>query len=107
VSVSLRPRARLDLLEQFVYFDEHADVSLAERYHVAVDATFAHLADHPKSGSLYDCGIAGLKGLRRFLVKGFDNYLIFYLPQKNGIHVIRILHGARDIDRLLADEEPA
>ena len=30
--VTQRPRARLDLLEQFVYFGEHADVELAERY---------------------------------------------------------------------------
>ena len=43
--------------------------------------------------------------MRRFLVRGFDNYLIFYLPQPGGIDVIRVLHGARDIDNIFADEE--
>jgi len=28
-------------------------------------------------------------------------YLVFYLPIENGIDVIRVIHGARDIDREL------
>jgi toxin ParE1/3/4 len=43
--------------------------------------------------------------MRRFPVSRFDNYLIFYLPHENGIDVIRVLHGARDLDRLFAEEE--
>jgi len=34
-----RPRARLDLLEQFVYLGEKASVQLAERYLAAVEET--------------------------------------------------------------------
>ena len=30
-----------------------------------------------------------------------DNYLIFYRITKSGIEVIRILHGSRDIQRIL------
>jgi hypothetical protein len=26
------------------------------------------------------------------------NYLLYYLPTKNGIRLLRVLHGARDID---------
>jgi len=40
--VTQRPRARLDLLEQFVYFAEQADVDLAERYFTAVDEPAAN-----------------------------------------------------------------
>jgi toxin ParE1/3/4 len=103
--VTQRPRARLDLLEQFVYFGEQAGVDLAERYFAAVDATRIHLLDHPQSGILCDSGVASLKGLRRFPVKDFENYLLFYLPRPNGIDVIRVFHGARDIDNLFAREE--
>src|SRR5438309_269259 len=39
--VTQRPRARLDLLEQFVYFGEHGGVELAERYLSAVETTCA------------------------------------------------------------------
>ena len=38
-------------------------------------------------------------------MSGFDRYLIFDLPHENGIDVIRVLHGARDIDGLFAEEE--
>jgi toxin ParE1/3/4 len=103
--VTQRPRARLDLLEQFVYLGEQAGVDLAERYFAAVDATCLQLLDHPQSGILYDSCVAGLKGVRRFPVKDFENYLLFYLPRPNGIDVIRIFHGARDIDNLFAREE--
>ena len=54
---------------------------------------------------MYDSGVAGLKGLRRFPVKGFENYLLFYLPHQTGIDVIRVFHGARHIDNLFAQEE--
>jgi toxin ParE1/3/4 len=43
--------------------------------------------------------------MRRFRVKEFENYLIFYLSRENGIEVIRVLHAARDIDSILAEEE--
>lgn len=103
--VAQKPRARIDLLEQFVYFGEESGVELAERYFAAVDATCLKLVTHPLIGVLYDSGIAGLKGLRRYPVKGFENYLVFYLPGQNGIDVIRVLHGARDIDNVFAQEE--
>ena len=75
--VTQRPRARLDLLEQFVYFGEQASVELAERYFAAVDVICLQLVDHPQSGVLFDSGIARLKD--------FESYLLFYLPHQNGI----------------------
>jgi len=102
--VTQRPRARLDLLEQFVYFSEEANVALAERYYAAVDQTCSMLVNQPHAGVLYDSGVAQLEGLRRFPVHGFESYLIFYLPHPEGMDVIRVLHGARDIDSLFAQE---
>jgi toxin ParE1/3/4 len=103
--VTQRPRARLDLLEQFVYLSEQANVELGERYFAAVDETCRQLVKNPKMGALYDSGIARLVGMRRFPVNGFEKYLVFYLPYEHGIDVIRVLHGARDIDSLFAEEE--
>jgi plasmid stabilization system protein ParE len=64
LAVTQRPRARLDLLEQFVHFGEQHSIDLAERYFAAIDATCRQLADHPHSGPAHDSGIARLKGLR-------------------------------------------
>jgi len=105
VFVTQRPRARLDLLEQFIYFGQQESGVLAQRYLDAVDATFLQLAAHPRCGVAYDSGIAGLTGLRRFPVRDFENYLVFYLPRKRGVDIIRVLHGARDVDGLFSQEE--
>jgi toxin ParE1/3/4 len=92
-------------LEQFVYFAEEAGVDLAQRYFSAVDQTCALLVKQPQIGATYESGFPELEGLRRIPVKGFENYLIFYLPCSGGIDVIRVLHGARDIDHLFDTEE--
>lgn len=33
-------------------------------------------------------------------MKGFTSHLIFYRPINYGIEVVRVIHGARDIERL-------
>lgn len=104
-SITQRPRARIDLLEQFVYFGEHANLELADRYLAAVQTTCLHLAKHPMTGSLYDTTLTSLKGIRRAAVKGFENHLIFYRPTTNRIDILRVPHGARDIGEILMQEE--
>lgn len=103
--VTFRPRARLDLLEQFLYLADQATVKVAERYFTAVDRTCARLAKQPLSGTPYDSGAARLEGIRRVPVSGFTTYLLFYVPSGGGIAVVRILHGARDIEDLFTQEE--
>lgn len=44
---------------------------------------------------------AALKRVRRWPVKGFDNWLIFYRPKRDGVEILRVIHGARDIENLL------
>jgi plasmid stabilization system protein ParE len=56
--VTQRPRARLDLLEQFVYFGEQANVELAERYFAAVDETCRQLVN------IQRWGLSTIRGLR-------------------------------------------
>jgi toxin ParE1/3/4 len=102
---TFRPRARLDLGEQFLYLADQATTEVAERYFAAVDETCARLAKQPRSGTPYDAGLARLEGMRRAPVTRFTAYLVFYLPRAGGIDVIRVLHGAQDIEHLFAEEE--
>ncbi|HUB25377.1 MAG TPA: type II toxin-antitoxin system RelE/ParE family toxin [Tepidisphaeraceae bacterium] len=46
--------------------------------------------DHPR-----------LVSVRSWRVKGFPNYLILYEPVDDGILVLAIIHGARDLERFL------
>ncbi len=38
--------------------------------------------------------------MRRWRIRGFENFSIFYFPIEDGIEVVRVLHGAREIERL-------
>ena len=55
-------------------------------------------------GALKELKNPAMKGLRSWPVKGFEEFLIFYLVQGDTVRVIRILHGRRDINRILKNE---
>jgi plasmid stabilization system protein ParE len=65
-SVTFRPRARRDLLEQMLYLGQEAGTGarVAERYHHAVLTTCEMLADQPLSGRLLSTEIPRLQELR-------------------------------------------
>ena len=102
-SVTLRPRARRDLLEQYAYFGEHSSLETADRFLAAVENTCLLLATQPDSGTLYQSPVPRLAGLRRFPVSGFRRYSIFYFARRAGIEVLRVLHGARDIESVFSE----
>lgn len=45
-----------------------------------------------------------LRGIRRWRVDGFKNYLLFYRVLSKQIEVVRVLHGARDIEATFEDD---
>jgi toxin ParE1/3/4 len=52
-------------------------------------------------GSLYAVDNSSLQGLRKWAVKGFKKYLIFYLDQEDFITIVRILYTAQDIEKII------
>jgi toxin ParE1/3/4 len=58
----------------------------------------------PQIGAIYRTKNPRLVDLRVFRVKGFPNHLAFYLVRENGIEIVRVVHGARDLDASLEDE---
>jgi toxin ParE1/3/4 len=42
-----------------------------------------------------------LAGMRKWRVKDFDNFLIFYQPRPDGVSIVRVLHSAQDWWHLL------
>jgi toxin ParE1/3/4 len=58
----------------------------------------------PKMGRLKMLHNPALKGLRVWPVQGFEEILIFYQVSNELLRVIRILHGKRDVTRILERE---
>ncbi|CAA9381703.1 MAG: hypothetical protein AVDCRST_MAG64-702 [uncultured Phycisphaerae bacterium] len=78
----------------------------ALRFYDAVRADASRLAAWPNMGPVYGFTDAGFADLRFWLVTGFRTYLIFYRPladAEGGVEIVRVLHGARDLARTIAD----
>ncbi len=98
------PSARADLLAQWdFYADEVGDPDLADRFVARAEATFKKLARTPGLGRPRSFNSATAKNLRSWKVADFPKHLIFYrlLPDERVVEVVRVLHGARDLDALL------
>jgi toxin ParE1/3/4 len=100
--VYLTPQARSDLVEIACHIDRDKR-SAAMRFLDAAESTFRILARSPQLGSRGEFRSAHLADIHRWRVPGFENYLIFYRAIADGVVVIRILHGARDIEAIFDD----
>lgn len=98
--IVLRPAAERDLDTQADYLAAHQDLETALRFYRAAEETFALLATQPRMGRTRDFGNPRLQGIRMCPLKRFDRYLVFYRALPDGIQVLRIIHGARDIENL-------
>jgi len=68
---------------------------------MAAHETFALLATQPDMGWRFRFRHPDLKRLRVFRVKDFEKLLILYLPLFDGVEILRVVHGSRNIETLL------
>ncbi|MFI5455353.1 MAG: type II toxin-antitoxin system RelE/ParE family toxin [Isosphaerales bacterium] len=99
----LRP-ARQDLVDVFYYYARHGTLPTARHFLAQAEATFQRLARMPGIGTRYEPDEPLYAELRYFPVSRFRVYLVFYRPIPGGIEVLRVLHGARDIPGMLAED---
>lgn len=95
----IRPLATQDLEQIVAYLDARSalagDQFLGEFFRAA-----NLLLGMPRLGRMRRSQ-GRLKGLRSWPLSKFKDYLVSYIPTETGIDVIRVLHGAREIDREL------
>ena len=100
----VRTQVYWDMDEIAAHIQKH-NPQAALRFLENVEATFQSLAEMPGIGSPYAVRNPHLRELRCFPVTGFRNHLVFYRPTPDGIEVIRVLHGARNIAAILRREK--
>ena len=101
--IGIRPQARMDVVELATYIGKD-NIAAANRFLDACEGTFEFLLQSPQIGTIYHTRNPRLIDLRVFRVKGFPNHLAFYLERPDGIEIVRVVHGARELDSLLHDE---
>lgn len=97
-----RPKA-IDDVEEIAKYIADDSVDAALRFLTNAEATVQRLAESPGLGSPYSSEHPQLKNLRACRVLGFPKHVVFYFELAGAIEVIRILHGARDLDLELQD----
>jgi toxin ParE1/3/4 len=95
------PAARADIVRQVIYFSENGQEFVAERFLAATQAAIAALCHTPNAGPPRPMRNPRLAGLRTWSVYGFDDIKVYYLVGNDEVRIVRILHGRRDIDRIL------
>ena len=92
--IVLQPRAKADLSDIWQFIAEDSD-DQADAFIDLVDQKFQLLAQQSGLGRRRE---ELAEGLRSFPV---GRYVIFYLPIPGGVQIVRVLHGARDIEAAL------
>jgi toxin ParE1/3/4 len=102
LELSLSDAAEGDSLEQADWYERQADTRLSRRWNRAVSAALLLITEYPHSGALCrHFASEELQGIRRTSVSGFSKHLIFYRVESERIFILRVVHGARDLEGLL------
>ena len=103
MKIEIYPRAEADVIRQFRYYLVDQDApAVAFRFREAVIESVEQLKPHPRMGTLFQGSISGL---RSWPVKGFEAIRIYYIDDPGRLRVVRILHGKRNVRRILKEEK--
>jgi len=103
--IHIIPAADRDIAGQAEYLTQHQNLQMGLRFYNAAKETFRLLAGQPEMGRRAECRSSFLQGMRMFPMKRFPNHLVFYRRVENAIEIVRVLHGARDIETLFEHGE--
>ena len=97
----IRPAAKEDIIRQFRYYLLEEAFDAADKFIDAVDDTIESLCRMPEVGASKQFNHPILAGLRSWGVKGFEDMRIYYVIEGDVLRVVRVLHGKRDINKIL------
>jgi toxin ParE1/3/4 len=100
--VRWRRTARDDLL-QLAGWIAGDNPDAAHRFLDAAREAADMLADLPRLGPAGRFRSRSLRQIRIWPIRGFDKFLMVYAADRRGIDVLRVVHGARDLDALELD----
>jgi toxin ParE1/3/4 len=87
-------------LEDIQVYLRRNSLRAAERFHIAAEQAFEKLAIMPALAGRCESDHPALRELRLWPIRGFRKYLILYRALPDGIEIIRVIHGARDLESL-------
>jgi toxin ParE1/3/4 len=102
--LSKRPIVIQDLIEISTYISSD-NLDAGDRFIYAAEATFQLIATTPGIGKFSGFTNPEVAQVRQYPIKGFPNYLILYQLTEDTIEIVRVLHGARNLENTLTETE--
>ena len=93
-----------DRMSIALYISSRTSLEMGKKFLTNVEAAYLRLSEMPRIGAPRQYRDPTVAGLRMWPVPRFPNHLIFYIPDDNSIEIIRILHGARNIEEIFAGD---
>jgi toxin ParE1/3/4 len=87
------------------YFATNVNIALADRFELMFKDTIEKIQVAPELGVLYAARSKKTRGLRFRKMTRFKKHLVFYRITRNVVEIVRVLHGARNLDRILRKGE--
>ncbi len=102
--LSKHPIVIQDLIDISTYISSD-NLDAGDRFLYAAEATFKLIAKTPSIGRFSGFTNPEVQQVRQYPIKGFANYLILYRLIEDNIEIIRVLHGARNLEITLSETE--
>jgi plasmid stabilization system protein ParE len=95
---TLAPQAARDLVDIWRYIKQESSRETADRVESVIRSKFAYLADFPNAGHWR-------RDLTEAAVRFFSvySYLIVYRPETKPLQIVAVLHGHRDVGKILPE----
>jgi toxin ParE1/3/4 len=101
VKLFIQEVAREDVLEQVGWYSDKQLYDIADRFKFASSGAISAVMQTPDAGAPKAVSNPQLVGLRTWPLRGFDDFRVYYLLRSDLLIVVRILHGKRDIGKIL------
>lgn len=97
----LSDAAAADIVEQADWYSAQSGKQLAARWEDAVTSAIMRVLHRPNAGTPCQFHASELHDLRRAAIPGFPKHLLFYRIDRDEVLIVRVVHGARDLEPLL------
>ena len=90
-----------DILEQADWYRAQSGDVLEARWEKAVTSTLLRIVNNASAGAPCSFQREDLRHVRRTAIPGFSKHLLFYKFDTTELFVLRVIHGARDLESFL------
>jgi toxin ParE1/3/4 len=91
-----------DIIKQADWYAVQSGYPLARRWEKAVTSAISRVVSRPAAGTPCVFRLPALEDVRRITISGFPKHLLFYRFDDKEVFVLRVVHGARDLERLFS-----